>query len=122
MWESALIIVQEAAPGTPGAPQGPPFTTTLMFMFLIVGIMWFLLIRPNQKRDKKRREMLEALSKGDNVVTMGGICGTIVGLNEKSVVVKVSDDPVLKMEFVRSSISQVDVEEEEEEESKSKKK
>lgn len=119
MWDSALIIAQEAAPGTAGAKQGPPFSSSLMFMFLIVGIMWFLLIRPNQKRDKKRREMLSALSKGDRVVTMGGVMGTIVGLNEKSVVLKVSDEPAMKMEFVRSSISQVSSDEDDE---KSKKK
>lgn len=86
---------------------------SLYFMVLIFGIMWFFLIRPNQRRDKERKAMLAALGKGDQVVTQGGICGTIVGLNEKTVVLKVSDEPATKMEFVRGAISQISSREDE---------
>ncbi|HOF38622.1 MAG TPA: preprotein translocase subunit YajC [Candidatus Hydrogenedentes bacterium] len=71
------------------------------------AIFYFFLIRPNTKRERERREMLSALSKGDSVVTAGGIHGTIVGLTEKTVVLRVSDDPPVKMEFQRSSVSRV---------------
>jgi len=81
-------------------------------MILIFGVFYFLLIRPNQKRERTRREMLASLSKGSKVVTSGGICGTILGLNEKTVVLRVSDDPITKMEFLRTAISQVATEEE----------
>jgi preprotein translocase subunit YajC len=66
-----------------------------------------LVISPQRKKDKARREMLEALSKGDDVVTSGGICGSIVGLNERTVVLKVSDEPIMKMEFLRTSVAMV---------------
>jgi len=70
-------------------------------------IMYFFLLRPNQKRERERREMLASLSKGDQVVTTGGICGTIVGLKEKTVVLRVNEDDNVKMEFLRGAISQV---------------
>ena len=76
-------------------------------LVIFFAIMYFFLIRPNQKREKERREMLAAVTKGDKVVTSGGLCGTVVGLSEKSVVLRVSDDPVVKMEFLRGAISQV---------------
>ncbi len=63
------------------------------------------MIRPQQKREKERREMLSALGKGDQVVTTGGICGTIVNLSENSVILRVDDN--VTMEFVRSAIAQV---------------
>ena len=109
MWQRAIIYAQAVSgegAGAEGQSQGPGLSGSLLFMLVIFGIMWFLLILPNQRRDKKRKELLASLSKGDKVVTMGGICGTIVGLDDSTVVVKVSDNPVLKMEFVRSSISQ----------------
>lgn len=95
----------ESAQGTGGGG----FLGSSQFLMLIAmfAIFYFLLIRPNTKREKERREMLASLSKGDSVVTAGGIHGTIVGINEKSVVLRVSDDPPVKMEFQRSSVSRV---------------
>ncbi len=95
----------DAAPGPGGGSfLGSPQVLMLVAMF---AIFYFLLIRPNTKREKERREMLSALSKGDNVVTAGGIHGTIVGLTEKTVVLRVSDDPPVKLEFQRGSVSRV---------------
>lgn len=96
----------EGGTGTSGLGNlfNSPQFLILVAMF---AIFYFLLIRPNTKREKQRREMLASLSKGDSVVTAGGIHGTIVGINEKSVVLRVSDDPLVKMEFQRSSVSQV---------------
>ena len=61
----------------------------------------------DQKREKERQRMLSSLSKGDRVITSGGILGTIVGLTEKSAVLRVSDEPPLKIEFLRGAISRV---------------
>lgn len=105
MWRDAVVYAQEAAPG--GGASSPGFGNPLFFMMLIFGIFYFLMIRPNQKRERERRAMLGSLSKGNKVVTNGGICGTIVGLNDKTVVLKVSDEPVTKIEFLRSAVSQV---------------
>ncbi len=102
MWFDWLHIAQEAGNG--GA--GNPFITFFPFI-LVIGIFWMLVISPQRKKDKARREMLEALSKGDDVVTSGGICGSIVGLNERTVVLRVSDEPIMKMEFLRTSVAMV---------------
>ena len=115
MWNLILAQAQEAAQQTAtnaGAEQtatgtANPFSNMLFLLVAMVAIMYFLMIRPNQKREKQRREMLAALAKGDKVVTSGGICGSVVGLSEKTVVLRISDDPAVKVEFLRGAISQV---------------
>ena len=77
------------------------------------GVFYFFMIRPNQKKQRESKDMLTTLTKGDKVVTIGGICGTIVNIKEKKeektnddiVVLKVSDNS--KIEMIRSSISKV---------------
>jgi len=95
--------------GTEGAqgPGGLFGSPQILMIVAMVAIFYFLMIRPNTKRERERQSMLSSLSKGDAVVTAGGIHGTIVGITEKSVVLRVSDDPPVKMEFQRSSISRV---------------
>lgn len=113
MWNETVVYAQENNAPTGQAPQSNPFGGSFfLFIVLMFAVMYFLMIRPNQKRERERREMLGSLSKGDHVVTNGGICGTIVGLSEKTVVLKVSDDPVTKMEFIRGAVAQVAKEEE----------
>jgi preprotein translocase subunit YajC len=115
VWNLILAQAQEAAQQTStatGAEQTPrgtanPFSNMLFLLVAMVAIMYFLMIRPNQKREKDRREMMAALAKGDKVVTSGGICGSVVGLSEKTVVLRISDDPAVKVEFLRGAISQV---------------
>ncbi len=119
MWKETVVYAQETAPGE--GTSTPGFGNMFPFLMLMFGIVYFLMIRPNQKRERTRREMLASISKGNKVVTSGGICGTIVGLNEKTVVLKVSDDPVTKIEFLRSAVSQVATEEEEMKEALEKK-
>lgn len=74
----------------------------LPFVLMFV-IFYFLLIRPQQKKQKTRNAMLGALKKGDKVVTIGGLHGTIVEITDDVVVLKVND--VTKLTFDRSSIS-----------------
>ena len=107
MWKETIVYAQDTAPE--GGAQG--MGSMLPFIILMFGVFYFLLIRPNQKRERAKREMLGALAKGDKVITSGGVCGTIVGLNEKTVVLKVGDDPFTKIEFLRPAISQVTSEE-----------
>ena len=114
MWNLILAQAQEAAQGTApatGADQtatgANPLSNMLFLFAAMIAIMYFLMIRPNQKREKARRDMLASVAKGDKVVTSGGICGSVVGLSEKTVVLRVSDEPVIKMEFLRGAISQV---------------
>jgi preprotein translocase subunit YajC len=72
---------------------------------LIIAIFYFLIIRPQNKKQKETQKMLSALKKGDKVVTIGGIHGTISSVKESTVIVKVDDN--YKIEFSRSAISSV---------------
>ena len=73
-----------------------------LLMFLI---LYFLLIRPQQKRQKKHQVMLDELKNGDRVVTSGGLIGTVSGLKADVVVVKIADN--VKVEVQRGSICKV---------------
>ena len=75
----------------------------LVFIF---GIFYFLLILPQQKRQKKWQEMLGSLKAGDKVVTSGGIRGTIIGLREDSIHLRVPPDN-LRLEIARSAVVSV---------------
>ncbi|MFF2910528.1 preprotein translocase subunit YajC [Paenibacillus sp. NPDC057934] len=70
---------------------------------LMFVVFYFLLIRPQQKKTKTRNTMLKALKKGDKVVTIGGLHGTIVEISDDIAVLKVND--VTKLTFDRGSIS-----------------
>ncbi|AIQ54341.1 preprotein translocase subunit YajC [Paenibacillus sp. FSL R7-0331] len=70
---------------------------------LMFVVFYFLLIRPQQKKTKTRNSMLKALKKGDKIVTIGGLHGTIVELSDDIVVLRVND--VTKLTFDRGSIS-----------------
>lgn len=108
MWHSVWFAVQEMAVAQQPAQQSQPGLMSLLFPFLMMfGVIYILFILPNQRREKQRRQLLASLSKGDKVVTHGGIVGTIVGLTDKNVVLKVSDNPTVKMEFLRQAVSQV---------------
>ena len=80
-------------------------TTTIIMFVAIIAIFYFLIIRPQKKRDKETKAMLDAMKKGDKVITIGGIHGTVVTVKEQTVVIKVDDNT--RMEFTKSAISTV---------------
>lgn len=101
-----ICAIVWAAP-SPGLGQFLPF-------ILIFVIFYFVLFMPMQRRQKKQRLMLEGLKNGDQVVTSGGILGTIVGLNEdNTIVLRVKPDNV-KLLLARSAVSSVVAAEEKE--------
>ena len=100
-----IVYAQESG-GEVAPTAGAPFPMEIMIVVMFIA-MYFLIFAPGRKRDKERKAMLAALAKNDRVITQGGICGTIVGISEKTVVLRVSDDDNVKMEFVRGAIVQV---------------
>ncbi|HEX9948894.1 MAG TPA: preprotein translocase subunit YajC, partial [Thermodesulfobacteriota bacterium] len=66
-------------------------------MGLLFAVFYFILIRPQQKRQKEHRQLLESLKKGDKVVTTGGIQGTIVALSDNVVTVEIADKVKVKV-------------------------
>jgi len=93
-----------AAGKPPGGGSGDAFG----LLFLLAGtfaIFYFLIIRPQQKERRTRERVLAGLKKGDRVVTTGGLHGTIVGLNEHSVILRIADQ--VKVEVDRAAIGRV---------------
>ena len=79
--------------------------TTLITFGVIILIFYFLIIRPQRKRDKEAKAMLDAIKKGDKVVTIGGIRGTVAVVKDGTVILKVDDNT--RIEFSKSAISTV---------------
>ncbi len=79
------------------------FISSLMPLILIFLIFYLLIIRPQRIKEKKHQNMLRNLSKGDQVVTVGGLHGTIVGLTDDIVVLRVAED--VKVEVSRNAIA-----------------
>jgi len=100
------VVLFLGSSGGGGGQGSNPFLGFLP-LIAIIFIMYFLLIRPQAKKQKEHKAMLGALQKGDRIVTSGGIVGTIVGIkeNEGLLIVKIADN--VKIELSRNSVAQV---------------
>ncbi len=76
-----------------------------VFLIAIFAVFWFLLIRPQQKRAKEHKAMVEALSKGDEAVTNGGLLGKITKVGDSFVTLEIADG--LRVQVQRASIAQL---------------
>jgi preprotein translocase subunit YajC len=92
-------------PSPAGGGNGGGIMSVLPLMIGMFAIMYFLIIRPQQKQRKDREALLAAVKKGDRVVTSSGIFGTVVGLSEHTVTLKVAEQ--VKLEFERSAIGRI---------------
>lgn len=88
-----------------GGQQGGGTLGFLLPMVLIFAIMYFLIFRPQAKKQKQQQAMIEAIKKGDKVVTAGGIYGTVAGIKEKekTLIIKIAEN--VKIEVTKSSIA-----------------
>jgi len=94
-----LTLAQAAAPQNGGLLQ------MLIFMAVAFGAMYFLMIRPQTKRQKEHRAMVSALAKGDEVVTNGGIAGRVDEVGETFITVEIA--PNVKVKLQKGMVSQV---------------
>jgi preprotein translocase subunit YajC len=94
--------------GTLLAQAQSPFGALGAFLpfILILVVFYLLLILPQQRRQKQHRAMLAALKAGDKVVTSGGVFGTVAGIDEQTVILRVADQ--VKIKVLRSAIAQVE--------------
>jgi preprotein translocase subunit YajC len=81
------------------------FVSTLVMFALIIGIFYFLILRPQQKRQKDRQKLLDAIKKGDKIITSGGLHGTVAGVDDKTLLVQVADN--VKLKFDRAAVSMI---------------
>ena len=96
------IIYASAQSGATGGSGG---MLSILPFILIMLILYFLMIRPQSKRQKEKKIMIGALKKGDRVVTIGGIHGTVVGLKNQGNIVVIKVDKNTNLTIVKSSIA-----------------
>ena len=94
---------------------------TILMLIVMVAIMYFLMIRPENKRKKKAQEMRDSLKKGDVITSIGGIIGRIVSVGKDTIVIETSDDRV-RMELTKWAVSSVGVQSGEQPEEKKEEK
>ena len=90
---------EQGAGGGGGAPFGD-----IMFLVLLFAVFYFLLIRPQQKRAKEHKKMVEAVAKGDEIVTNGGVAGKVLEVGDAFLTVNIAEGVDVKLQ--KSAISQ----------------
>ncbi|MFQ5570295.1 MAG: preprotein translocase subunit YajC [Rhodothermales bacterium] len=97
MYDILLLAPQDA--------QSPSLLVTLLPLLLIFVVFYFFIIRPQKKRETERKQMIEAVRKGDKIITAGGLHGTVTQLDEASVLAQVDTNTKLRIE--KSAIASV---------------
>lgn len=97
------VYTAMAAPAGEGGGGG--LGAMLVPMAIIFGIFYFMMIRPQQRKEKERRAMIDNIKTGEKVLFSGGIIGTVANVKESTFVIKIADN--VKIEVARSSVSRV---------------
>ena len=93
------------------APAGGGSGITMLPLLLLIPLMYFVMIRPQQKRQKQWQQMLSSIKTGDKVTTAGGIRGIILSIKDDAIIIRVAPDN-LKIEVAKSAIASVTTQEE----------
>jgi preprotein translocase subunit YajC len=97
-------IAMAAPPAGEGGQQGSPINT-MVFMGFMVAIFYFVMIRPQQRREKERKAIIAAVKSGERVVLTSGIIGEVATVKEKTLLVRVANDT--KIEVLKSAVAQI---------------
>jgi preprotein translocase subunit YajC len=104
-------FITAAATTTTSSAAGGDSTTALIWSFLpmiaIVALLYFLMIRPQKRKEKKTQKMREALEVGDNVTTIGGVVGRVVSIKEDGIIIETGADRS-KIQIKKWAIQSVD--------------
>ena len=92
------------AEATTQDPAGGGLMSTILMLVIMLGVFYFLMIRPENKRKKEAEQMRSSVKTGDKITTIGGIVGTVVNVKEDKIVIETSADQV-RIEFTKWAIS-----------------
>jgi preprotein translocase subunit YajC len=95
---SMMNVAYAAGFNSAGGGQGGSQYMSIVMLVAIVGIFYFLMIRPQQKRAKEHKNFLENLKKGDKVITSGGLYGTITGITDDAITIEIAEKVRVKVE------------------------
>ncbi len=93
----AFLIPAAHAQAAGGQPQGMGLST-LLFPVILIAIMYFLMIRPQMKRQKEHKAMLEKIKRGDEVLTNGGIAGVVTAIGDSFVTVEIAPNVEIRVQ------------------------
>ncbi len=100
---AGMVFAQETQKAAPGGGAG--IGSMLPMMLIMFAVVYFLMIRPEQKKQKARQAMLSTMKKGDRVITSSGILGTVGNVKESTIMVKIAENTVV--EFTKSAVTQI---------------
>jgi preprotein translocase subunit YajC len=102
-----MLLPSTEAGATGAASSANPLQSygILIVMPLIILVFYFLVMRPQNKKQKEAKKMLEGIRKGDRIVTIGGLRGTVVSVKDDAVILKVDDNT--KLEYSKSAVATV---------------
>jgi len=105
---STLLLLAQQSSDTSAAPQNN-LLFSLFPLLIIVGLFWFLMVRPMKRQERERQALLSALKKNDKVVTSGGIIGIVASIKEKEdeVTLKVDESTNVRLRVTKSSIARI---------------
>ena len=95
--EFITLLQTQAAPGAQSGAAGSSWSMWIMLILIFV-VMWFFMIRPQRKQQKELQKFREGLKKGDKVVTIGGIYGTVVEVKEKTLLLEVDSNVKIRVD------------------------
>lgn len=87
-----------------GPDAGPKMFQTFLFLGAIFAVAYFLILRPQKKKEQQRRELLAKVQKNDRVLTIGGIYGEVIAVKEKYVVLNVDSETGTTLKVLRSAV------------------
>lgn len=98
------VAMASPAGGEGGQPQGSP-GFTIGWMVFMVAIFYFVMIRPQRRREKERKAMIAAVKTGDRVLLTSGIIGEVANVKDKTLIIRIAEKT--KVEALKSAVSQV---------------
>jgi len=98
-----LSLVYAQAPGA--APQAPGIGSILPMMIVIFVVFYFFIIRPQSKKAKETKQLLESVKKGDKIVTIGGILGLVTAVKGNVITLKIAPDT--EVDFKKSAVASI---------------
>ncbi len=105
-WIALLAPPQDPPPAGTGSQMTYFIQMGVMFAG-VIGIMYFLVIRPQKKREAERQQMLASVRKNDRILTSGGIFGVVMSVKDNEVVLRIDDSANVRVRVARSAVAEI---------------
>ena len=94
---TVLVFIGGCVPADTGEEGGTSILPMIIFLVIIFGLFYFVMVRPQRRKQKEHETLVQELQKGDRVITAGGIYGTIESISEDNIVIKVESGATIRV-------------------------